>query len=267
VTVTNVGYSTAAFIFTQRQIVVLLSGNSPRAFMPVYAKNLNLHKGVDNKIQFQFLNQEQKPVDITGKDITCRIINYNGTEVIIQKTLTLELPLTGIAYLHLDASDLEDVPAQKCYYSLEIPVGEFDYPVFVDPASGARGDINILNSVLPSFVPSQIVTIPTGQPFPNLDPNVNANNPLTNANTYYSSIINTQNNPILTIQTKLDEYNGYVAVEGTFNQTLTDWYPIITSAEYENVSRTYGYTIEGYHPYVRMVFTSNAGVVTNILAR
>ena len=35
--------------------------------MPVYAKPLTLNKGVDNKIQFQFLNQEQKPVDITGK--------------------------------------------------------------------------------------------------------------------------------------------------------------------------------------------------------
>ena len=266
-TVTNVGYSTAVFYFTQRQIVVLLSGNSPRAFMPVYAKNLNLHKGVDNKIQFQFLNQEQKPVDITGKSITCRIINYNGTEVLINKSLTLELPLTGLAYLYLNAADLEDIPAQKCYYSLEIPVGDFDYPVFVDPAAGARGDINILNSILPSFVPSQIVTIPTGQPFPNLDPNVNANNPLTNANTYYSSIINTQDNPVLTIQTKLDGYNGDVSIEGTCNQQLTDWYPIETDEGYEDKTGTVGYTIHGYHPFVRMVFTSNAGIVTNILAR
>jgi hypothetical protein len=266
VTVTNVGYSTAVFYFIQRQIVVLLSGNSPRAFMPVYAKNLNLHKGVDNKIQFQFLNQEQKPVDITGKSITCRILNYNGTEVLINKSLTLELPLTGIAYLYLNAAELEDIPAQKCYYSLEIPVGDFDYPVFVDPAGGARGDINILNSVLPSFVPSQIVTIPTGQPFPNLDPNINANNPLTNANTYYSSIINTQDNPVLTIQTKLDGYNGDVTIEGTCNQQLTDWYQIETES-YEDITATKGYTIHGFHPFVRMVFTSNAGVVTNILAR
>jgi len=266
VTVTNVGYSTAVFYFIQRQIVVLLSGNSPRAFMPVYAKTMNLHKGVDNKLQFQFLNQEQKPVDITGKSITCRILNYNGTQVLINKALTLELPLTGIAYLYLNAAELEDIPAQKCYYSLEIPVGDFEYPVFVDPNAGARGDINILNSVLPSFVPSQIVTIPTGQPFPNLDPNVNANNPLTNANTYYSSIINTQDNPVLSIQAKLDGYNGDVSIEGTCNQQLTDWYPITTDS-YEDTTGTQGYTIHGFHPFVRMVFTSNAGVVTNILAR
>jgi hypothetical protein len=266
VTVTNVGYSTAVFYFTQRQIVVLLTGNSPRAFMPVYAKTLNLHKGVDNRLQFQFLNQEQKPVDITGKTIVCRIINYDGTEVLIKKALTLELPLTGLAYLELNAAEIEDIPAQMCHYSLEIPVGQFGFPVFVDPAAGARGQINIVNSVLPSFVPSQEITIPTGQPFPNLDANNSIDNVLPNANTYYSSVINTEDNPILTLQAHLHEFNGDVGIEGTFNSELTDWYPITTS-EYSNVTQTVGYTIHGYHPFVRMVFTSNTGVVSNILAR
>ena len=259
-TVTNVGYSTAVFVFTQRQIVVLLSGNSPRAFMPVYAKTLMLHKGVDNKLQFQFLNQEQKPVDITDKEITCRIISYDGTEVLIRKALTLQLPLTGLAYLELSAAELENIEAQQAHYSLEIPVGEFDYPVFVDPAAGARGQISIVNSVLPSFVPSQLVTIPTGQPFPNLNPNI------ANDYTYFTSIINTQDNPILTIQAEYTEFYGNVVIEGTTNQQATDWYPIQTD-EYANLSETKGYTIKGYHPYVRMSFTSNAGAVTNILAR
>lgn len=234
--------------------------------MPVYAKTLMLHKGVDNQIQFQFLNQEQKPVDITGKSITCRIINYNGTEVLLNKALTIQYGATGIAALFLNAADLEDIDPQKCYYSLEIPVGEFDYPVYVDPAAGARGDINIVNSVLPSFVPSAIVTIPTGQPFPNLDSNNNINNVLPNANTYYSSIINTEDNPVLTLQAHYTEFNGDVTIEGTVNQQGTDWYPITTTA-YSNVTGSEGYTIKGFHPFVRMVFTSNTGAVTNILAR
>ena len=265
-TVTNVGYSTAVFYYTQRQIVVLLSGNSPRAFMPVYAKTMTLHKGVDNRLQFQFLNQEQKPVDITGKEITCRIINYDGTEVLIKKALTLQLPVTGICYLQLNAAEIEDIPAQMCHYSLEIPEGQFDYPVFVDPAAGARGQINVVNSVLPSFVPSEVVTIPTGQPFPNLDINNSIDNTLPNANTYYSSVINTNDNPVLTIQAHLYEYNGEVLIEGTFSSSLTDWYPITTS-EYLETTETVGFTVHGFHPFIRMCFTSNTGVVSNILAR
>ncbi len=265
-TINTVRYSTPAFIFTQRQIVVLLSGNSPRSFMPVYAKTMMIHKGVDNKLQFQFLNQEQKPVDITGKNIICRIINYDGTEVLIRKGLTLELPLTGIAYLELNAAEIENIPAQMCHYSLEIPVGEFGYPVFVDPAAGARGQINIVDSVLPSFVPSETVTIPTGQPFPNLDSNNSIANVLPNANTYYTSVINTNDNPVLTLQAHLHEFNGEVKIEGTFDSGLQDWY-LIRTEEYLETTETVGYTVKGFHPFIRMAFTSNTGIVSNVLAR
>ncbi len=233
--------------------------------MPQYAKPLTLHRGVDNQIQFQFLNQEQKPVDITGKTITCRILNADGTAVLINKALTPQLPLTGICALELNAAEIEDVPAQKAYYSLEIPVGSFDYPVFVDQNAGARGDMNIVDSVLPSFVPSANITIPTGQPFPNLDQNNSVANALPNANTYYSSVINTQDNPILTIQTSYVEFNGDVIVSGS-TQPDTEWYPITTDT-YANATDTFGYTIVGFHPFVRMEFVSNAGAVTNILAR
>ncbi len=254
-------YATSVFVYTQRQTVVLLIGNSPRKYMPVYAKPLTLNKGVDNKIQFQFLNQEQKPVDITGKSITCRILNYNGTQVLIRKALDLDFALTGIASLNLNAADIEDIDAQRAYYSLEIPVGEFDYPVFVDANAGARGDMNIVNSVLPSFVPSQIVTIPTGQPFPNIS------NSSGNTNRVYdTSIINTQSNPVLTIQTRYDEYYGNVAILGS-SIVDGDFYIIEEDNELADVTETRGYTIHGYHPFVKVEFTSNSGAVTNILAR
>lgn len=257
-------YSTSVFIYTQRQIVVLLSGTSPRKYMSQYAKTLTLHKGVDNQIQFQFLNQEQKPVDITGKSITCRIINADGTEVLINKALRLQLPLTGIAVLELNAADIEDVSPQKAHYSLEIPIGEFDFPVFVDQNAGARGDMNIVNSVLPSFVPSEQITIPSGQPFPNL---AQANLDLFGQNTYtyYSSVVNTEDNPVLTIQVQYDNFNGDVVVEGS-TQPDTEWYPI-TENSYANVSDTFGYTIVGYHPFVRVAFVSDQGEVVKILAR
>lgn len=254
-------YATSVFVYTQRQTVVLLIGNSPRKYMPVYAKPLTLNKGVDNKIQFQFLNQEQKPVDITGKSITCRILNYNGTQVLLRKALNLDFALTGIASLNLNAADIEDIDAQKAYYSLEIPVGEFDYPVFVDANAGARGDMNIVNSVLPSFVPSQAVTIPTGQAFPNIS-NSSGNTNLV----YDTSIINTQSNPVLTIQTRYDEYYGNVAILGS-SIVDGDFYVIQADDDLANVTETRGYTIHGYHPFVKVEFTSNSGAVTNILAR
>jgi len=254
-------YSTQVFVYTQRQIVVLLSGYSPRSYMPQYAKPLTLHKGVDNMIQFQFLNQEQKPVNITGKSIVCRIINYTGNEVLLQKVLTLQLPVTGIAALILGPADIDGFDAQKCYYSLEIPVNEFDFPVFVDQNAGARGDINIVNSILPSFVPSMPVTIPTGQRFPNSNSNGNSDSNLI----YYTSVISTNDSSILTLQAQYSDYYGNIAIEGS---TIVDgdWYPIFADT-YDEVTDTKGYVVKGFHPYIRMQFESNAGAVTNILVR
>lgn len=253
-------YSTSVFYYIQRQIVVVLSGDSPRRYMPVYAKPLTLHKGVDNQLQFQFLNQEQKPVDITGKTITCRIISYQGSKILLQKALTLQLPATGICSLFLNAADIEDIDPQKCYYSLEIPSGQFNFPVFVDQNAGARGDLNIVNSVLPNFVPSYEVSIPTGQPFPNVNPNVS------NTQTYYTSVISTDDTPIFTIQTQYDQYSGNVVIEGS-TISDNDWYPITIDPLLANVTETRGYTVRGFHPYIRMQFVSNAGAVTNVLVR
>lgn len=228
--------------------------------MPVYAKPLTLHKGVDNQIQFQFLNQEQKPIDITGKDITCRILNYQGNQTLIQKSLTPQLPATGICALFLNPADLENIEAQKCYYTLEIPVGDFDFPVFVDQNAGARGDMNIVNSVLPNFVPSYFITIPTGQQFPNSNPNNSADI------TYYSSVFSTNDNPIITISTEYLEYYGNTTIQGSAIVD-GDWYDITTTETVSNVTQTVGYVVEGFHPYIRLGFTSNSGAIANILTR
>jgi hypothetical protein len=228
--------------------------------MPQFSKTLVLNKGVDNRIQFQFLNQEQKPVSILGKTITCRVLNYDGTKILLKKALTPDLPVTGIMSLVLNAAEIENIPPQKAYYSLEIPVGSFDFPVFIDQNSGARGDLNIVDSVLPSFVASEIVTIPSGQTFPNLHSNTE-----NTTYTYYSSVINTNDNPILTIQTQYNQYEGNLVIQGS---TLIDgeWYTITTD-QYADTSETKGYTVHGYHPYVRLQFNSTRGEVSNILVR
>jgi hypothetical protein len=230
--------------------------------MPVYAKPLTLNKGVDNQIQFQFLNQEQKPVDITGKNITCRIISYDGLEILLEKTLTLTLPATGIATLDVATSDIAAIDPQKASYSLVIPIGDFDYPVFVDQNAGARGQMEITDSIFPIFVPSMPISIPTGQTFPNLNPSANANSTV---ETYHSSAFSTEDAAMLTLSMHLENYYGNIVTQGSAIVD-GDWYPIAI-AEYEGADGTFGFTVEGYHPYVRVEFNSPLGNVGNILAR
>lgn len=260
---------TQVYLYNQRQLVVLLQAgaNGARRYEKVYAKELVINRGVDNLIEFAFVNQEQKPVDITNKSITCRIINYNGTEILLQKTLVPIYPLTGITSLQLTVADIENIDTQQCFYSLEIPVSSFEYPVFVDDNGGARGVIRIVNSVLPSFVAANNVTIPT-HPRPKSG----------DSKTYYSSIINTYESPVLTIQRWLEGFTGSIQFQGSTVQDFSTFYSLSSVYNYNDFTGTEGYTIDGYHPYVRMKIinvgtppaASNGdldGDVTKILAR
>jgi hypothetical protein len=224
-------------------LVVLLetTANATRRYEKVYAKELTLNRGVDNIIEFAFVNQEQKPVNISGKTITCRIINYDGKTQLLQKTLVPILPITGITSLQLTVADIEYIPSQKCYYSLEIPVNTFDYPVFVDDSGGARGVINLVDSVLPSFVQSQEMTIPT-HPRPRGD----------QSRTYYSSILYTKESPIITTQRWLENFTGTLQFQGSTVLDFSTYYNLSPVFSYNEYTGTEGYTINGYHPFIRL---------------
>ena len=260
-------YSTQVFYYIQRQIVVLLDGISPRSYMPVYAKTLKLHRGVDNRIQFQFLNQQQKGIDVSGKSITFRLINSEGNRILFSKALDPVFPVTGIMELRVPSNILEDIVPQKAGYSLEIPQDGWNMPVFVDPASGARGEMDVVDSVLPSFVPSTIVTIPTGQPFPNNHSQTNnCDNCDPTKYTYYTSAVLTKGNPITTLQVDYNKYTGKVKIQGSTTGD-SDWYQIGETHKYTSRNRTTGYVLPGFHPYIRIEFESTQGEVLEVLMR
>jgi hypothetical protein len=233
-------------------------GSSPRRYDNVYAKTLKLHKGSDNRLQFQFLNQEQKPVNITGKEITFRLISYDNSKILLQKSLVNTLSLTGIAELRTNVDDLNDINTQKCYYSLELP-DELGLNVagLVDKNGTGRGDIDIVNSIFPAHIVSNYLSV------------MHDSSPGAPSGTYYSSVLTTQYSPKITMQLSYNYYVGNVTIQGSTNGT-SDWYDILA---FDYSDPTYpmmgskGYSIVGYHPYVHVKFDSTIGNVTNIIAR
>ena len=248
-------YSTEIYQYIPRQLVVVDIGSSPRRYENVYAKTLKLHKGSDNRLQFQFLNQEQKPVNITGKEITIRIISYDGSKILLQKSLVNTLSLTGIAELRLTADNLADIVAQKCHYSLELP-DELGLSVagLIDKNSTGRGEIDIVNSVYPTRIPANKLTILN---------NTNSGSP---SDTYYSSVLSTMYSSKLAIQLSYVSYTGNTTIQGSTTGT-SNWYDIEKFEYPSPTTDTEGYIVNGYHPYVQLKFESTVGNVTNILAR
>jgi hypothetical protein len=172
----------------------------------------------------------------------------------------LTLPLKGLAELRVSPPELEHIDAQKCYYTLEIPDNSYNLPVFVDNDGSGRGVLDIVNSTLPSFKAAYEFDIPSHPPI--VEPLI-GQDPI--PITYYTSVYSTTDNPVITIQIKYTDYTGSIIPQGSTAGT-TDWYDI-DYHDYDLSTDTEGWTIIGYHPYIRLKFVSTRGTVDKILAR
>jgi len=264
-------YSTTIYLY-QQIIRVLLIDTSGEYFTarydPVYAKTLTVNKGVDNVLLFEFINQDQKPVDITGSTFRFRLLNQTGDKLLLEKDMTVLSASLGRVKVVLDTADTIEIVAQPGSYSIERTQGNYVQAAFTDDNAGARADCNIVDSVLPEFMPSQPVTIPTingknswPQAAPSSWPDWALNpQPLNNhyLTEYYSSHINTTGASLTTIKYDLVHYTGTVKVQAAQDYEAI-WADVTESREYFDETGTFYINVVGFHPLLRMGINNSQG--------
>ena len=279
-------YSTTAYLYQQRTRVLLMDTGDGSTFTyrwdPVYAKKLTINKGVDNVILFEFINQDQKPVNITGSSFVFRAISQNGDKLLVEQPLvTLNAP-TGRAKVTLSTQDLLAIEAQPASYSLtRTQVGGLTEAVFVDAQAGARADVDIVDSVLPQFVPSSELTIPTlessnqiqydgagynnyagGNPYWSGNPNGGTYFNSGWDTEYFSSFIEPRG-PVTTIQMTLIGYTGTIKIQAAENYQSI-WYNVSESTTHLDETKTIYKTVVGWHPLLRLCFNNSVFATPNV---
>jgi hypothetical protein len=258
---------TQVYVYNQRAYVVALDTTgaySTRRFSIVYAKDLMIQRGVNNVLQFAFINQDQKPVSVLGSNILFRIISNDGGTLLFQKTVTQILPLTGITQIQMTSDECEAIPPQQCWYSLEITDTNgtelLNQGVYTDANGKCRGTVKIVDSIFPTVLNSPPITIPS-HPQPST----------ANTVTYYTSTYFTNGQMVNTFQCSYCNFIGNISFETSNvqdfvnNQTIEnvqscqDGFNISGNTfTYGNApanvpySGTEGYTITGYYPYIRI---------------
>ena len=230
----------------------------------MYAKSLKLNLGVDNVILFQFINQDQKPVNISGATFTFRIISQNGEDLLFAKELVSLSNALGRAKVTITAAETLNFQAQPASWSIEISSGVLDQAVLTDAYSGARGDIDIVDSVFPAFMASEVLTIPDQAP---------------QGNIYYTSTLTTDGSRLTTFQLDTANFSGNLQVQGSTDavaQTV-EWYDIdfedlktgntVSNLVFTSSSERVGINVEGYHPYIRLEFEIDQGNIDLIQYR
>jgi hypothetical protein len=268
-------YSTTAYLYQQKTRVLLIDTSGAyftARYDPVYAKKLTINKGVDNVLLFEFINQDEKPVNITGSTFLFRAISQNGDRVLIEKDMVTLSATTGRAKVTLTSEELLEIQAQPANYSIARTSGNLTEAVFTDAQAGARAPIDIVDSILPQFIPSAELTIPTvdisakytyggtsttnypdwaGQYGGSQGPYYN-----TYQNTEYFSSFIEPRSAVTTVQMDLVGYTGTIKAQAAENYQSI-WYNVTESTTYLNETRTIYMNIIGWHPLLRICFNNS----------
>jgi len=264
-------YSTTVYLYQQivRVLLVDTSGGYFSArYDPVYAKQLTINKGVDNVLLFEFINQDQKPVNIAGSSFVFRVVNQTGDELLIAKPMEILSSALGRVKVVLDTEDTINLEAQPASYSIQRTAGNYVQAAYVDANSQARADCNIVDSVLPQFVPSAECTVPdmygknnyvgtapTNWPDWALNPQPQNSIQMTE---FYSSYMPTNGASLTTVKYDLVGYTGTVKIQAAQNYESV-WYNVSETREYLNATVSEYFNIVGFHPLLRLALNNSIG--------
>ena len=264
-------YSTTVYLYQQITRVLLVDtagGYFTARYDPVYAKTLTVNKGVDNVLLFEFINQDQKPVNVTGSTFRFRLMTQEGDRLLVEKDMVILSAATGRVRVVLTPEDTNDIVAQPGSYSIERTQGLYRQAAFTDADAGARADCNIVDSVYPEFVPSVEVTIPTitgknqtvsaaptGWPDWALNPQ-----PLnsTQQTEFYSSHMTTNGSSLTTVKMDLVHYTGTLKLQAAPDY-LAEWYDVTESREYLDATESVYFNAVGFHPLLRIALNTSIG--------
>jgi hypothetical protein len=236
-------------------------------YRQVYQRNLKVYRGVDNRIDIQVKNLDQKPYDITGFSIIMNIVEKETQELLLQKECEIKSLSQGRIYVTLTANDLLSVNPGHYQYSLikesRSNIDSTDYSVlsrevlYLDSQYGSEGTIQVFANVYSEPKPSLVIKEFREE----VDQDFNT------PSIFYSSIIDAK--PQLSTETTvhtfrfyMTNYNGEVVIQGSQSEGANPhiWNDIVT---YDVVSSDLQYaTVTGKYYWLRVKHTP--GRVTSV---
>tara|TARA_B110000240_G_C13497825_1_gene452502 strand:- start:1406 stop:2182 length:777 start_codon:yes stop_codon:yes gene_type:complete len=198
------------YLVNNRTTVLVNETGLITEYRPVYTKQIQLSRGIDNALQFKLLNADQKAISLTGKTAQFTAFDQDKN-MIIQRNGTAHGTITGLFTISITESDLLNLQDQFITYGI----------VLIDDSTSARtltysdthfvnnGSMQIVSDIFPDAKASKAITaftetgIGTGvyaSTVISAEPGINGNEALHTAAIYTSSYIGT-----VTVQATLDD--------------------------------------------------------------
>jgi len=244
-------------------------------YRQVYNRNVKIYRGVDNRVDIQARNSDEKKQDMTGYTLVFHLVARETQELLLEKDCTDVSILTGRAYVTLTAAELDSIEP-----------GAYQYSIVKEVRQDIDADSYVVTSRTPMYIDSQYGTLATieigkglkGEPLPAnkvtaFSKHQSFGEPF---DTYYfSSIIDARpeiSSPqsLHTFQVNLSDYSGDFVIQGSLSEggnpqvwtDLESFTVVESSTLYRNITGKYNWFRLKHIPS-----TTNTGTVDSILYR
>jgi len=231
-------------------------------YRPVYSRQLQVYRGIDNVLQFKVLNADQKPIDISAYTPKFQAFDENNMLVIEHDgSLDSSASTTGLFTITITDNDTLNLKQQYLSYGIHLVDGNGDASItYSDVAFNNKGTIKLSNDAYPG--PAETISIDTINSIGNSEwasstvdaqPAINGNEALHTAVIYSSN------------------YIGDVVVQGTLDNQVTNgnnWADIATVTFTGNETEPKPVNFNGVFSHLRFKTTADpANKITKILVR
>jgi hypothetical protein len=252
---------------------------STERYRRVYNRNLKIFRGVDNRIDIQVRNSDQKASNIAGSTLVFNLVSQDTKDLVLQKDFTAMDLATGKVTVIVTAEEL-----------LDLDIGFYNYSIIKEVRTTVDSTDYTVTSKMPLYMDSQYDTVGTleitGDVYGDVSNSVNVStfnytNPFTQGATepfpfYTSEIIDARPNtspayPIHTFQFYTTNYTGTVEIQASLDAQgatprETKWATVATvdllTERYKNVTGKYNWFRVKHIPAL-----NNTGTVDKILYR
>ena len=115
----------------------------------VYQRNIKIYKGIDNTVEIELKNNDQKRVEIGTDSLKMTLMDQTRNKISEYTAQSLEdSTIRGLARIRIPAIDLEDLDPQYLKFIVtKISTGYEEALTYTDSQYGAIGTIELLNGM------------------------------------------------------------------------------------------------------------------------
>lgn len=128
----------------------------------VYQRNIKIYNGIDNTLEFDIKNPDQKRIDLsTLTQIELNIMDAEGNALPSSPYVVTPFDQTtkkGLASVVIPQADLVDLESQYLRFSVSALKDGNDVLLYGDTQFGAVGTIELVGSAMPTFRDEQVIT-------------------------------------------------------------------------------------------------------------